>query len=70
MKEELKGCVSAYGMQMVPGSAVGSSKRLKPLIILDVANYVVDLNATDAMAETAAKSLMDNFLQMGTKIGG
>ena len=55
---------------MVPGSAVGSSKRLKPLTILAVANYAVDPNATDAMSETAAKSLMDKFLYMVTKSGG
>ena len=26
IKEELKGCISAYGTQMVPGSTVGSAK--------------------------------------------
>ena len=31
---------------------------------------MVDQNATDAMSETAAKYLMDNFPQMGTKSGG
>ena len=55
---------------MVPGSAVGSAKRLKPVTISAVANYVVDHNATDATEETASKSLMDKFLQMGTEIGG
>ena len=56
--------------KLVPGSAVVSDKRLKPVTILAVVNSAVDQNATDAMAETAAKYLMDNFLQMGTKIGG
>ena len=55
---------------MVLVYAVGSDKWLKPLTTLDVANYVVDMNATDDMAETASKSLMDSFLQMGTKSGG
>ena len=70
MKEKLKGWISAYGTQMVPGSVVGSAKQFKPVIILAVANSVVDNNATDTMAETSAKSLMDKFLQMGTKSGG
>ena len=55
---------------MVPVSAVGSSKRLKHLTILAVENSAVDTNATDAMVETAAKSLMDKFLYMVTKSGG
>ena len=55
---------------MVPGYSVGSPKRLNPVTILSVANSAVDQNSTDAMAETAAKSLMDNFLHMGTKSGG
>ena len=55
---------------MVPGSAVGSAKRLKPVTISAVANYVVDQSSTDAMAETSSKYLMDKFLQMGTKSGG
>ena len=55
---------------MVPGSTVGSSKRLKHVTILAVTNSEVDHNPTDDMAEPAAKSLMDNFLHMGTKIGG
>ena len=49
MKEELKGWISAYGTQMVPGSAVGSAKRLKPVTISAVANSAVDQNATDDM---------------------
>ena len=55
MKEELKGWISSYGTQMVPVSAVGSDKRLKPVRILDVANSAVDHNSTDAMTETASK---------------
>ena len=55
---------------MVPGSAVGSAKRLKHVTISDIANSAVDHNTTDAMSKTAVKSLMDKFLQMGTKIGG
>ena len=51
-------------------SAVSSAKRLKPLTISDVANSVVDLNATYAMTGTGTKFLMDKFLHMGTKIGG
>ena len=70
MKEEIKGWISAYGTKMVPESTVGSAKRLKHVKMLAVANSAVDQNATDAMAETAAKSLMDNFLHMGTKSGG
>ena len=70
MKEELKGWISAYGTQMVPGSAVGSAKRLKPVTISAVANSAVDHNATDDMEETADKSLTDKFLHMGTKSGG
>ena len=70
MKEELKGWISAYGTQMVLGYAVCSVKQLKPLTISAVVNSVVDLNATYYITETAAKSLMDNFLHMGTKIGG
>ena len=56
-KEELKGWISAYGTQMVPLYAVGSAKRLKPVTILAVANSEVDQNSTDAMAETASKSI-------------
>ena len=70
MKEELKGWISYYGTQMVPKYTVGSTNRLNHVTVSDVANYVVDHNATDTMAETAAKSLMDTFLQMGTKSGG
>ena len=70
MKEEIKGLISSYGTRMVPGYSVGSPKRLNPVTILSVANSAVDQNSTDAMAETAAKSLMDNFLHMGTKSGG
>ena len=70
MKKELKGWISSYGTQMVPVSAVGSAKQLKPLTILAVPSYVVDPNATDAISETADKSLMDKFLQMGTKSCG
>ena len=55
---------------MVLGSAVGGAKRLKPVTIPAVANSAVDKNATDYMAETSAKYLMDKFLQMGTKSGG
>ena len=55
---------------MVPESAVGSAKRLKPVIIQVVENSVVDTNATYAMVETAAKSLMGKFIKMGTKSGG
>ena len=62
MKEDLKGCISAYGTQMVPGYALGSAKRLDNVIILAVSNSVVDQNAIDAMAEIAAKSLLDIFL--------
>ena len=54
---------------MVPGSAVGSAKRLKPIAISSVANSAVNPNATDDMTEIAAKSLMDKFLQMSTKSG-
>ena len=70
MKEELKGWISAYGEQMMPGYAVGSVKRLNTVTISAVENSAVDQNATDAMSETAAKSLMDNFFRMGTKSGG
>ena len=69
-KEENKGWISAYGTQMVPGSAVGSAKQSRPITISAVKNSAVDLNATDAMVETTAKSLMDKFLQMGKKRGG
>ena len=62
MKEELKGWISAYGTQMVPGSTVGSAKPLKPVTISAVANYAVDPNATNAMVETSANYLMDKFL--------
>ena len=55
---------------MVPGSAVGSAKQLKPVTISAVANFAVDHNATDAIAETYYKHLMDKFLWMGTKSGG
>ena len=55
---------------MGSGYAVGSTKQLKPLKISDVANSAVDLNATYVMVEKSDKSLMDNFLQMGTKGGG
>ena len=68
-KEELKVWISAYGTQMVPVSAVGSAKQLKPLTILAVPSSVVDPNATDAMSETTDKSLVDKFLQMGNKSG-
>ena len=70
MKEEPKGWISSYWTQMVPVSAVGSAKRLKHVTISDIANSAVDHNTTDAMSKTAVKSLMDKFLQMGTKIGG
>ena len=70
IKEEIKGWISAYGTQMVPGSAVDSSKPLKHVTISDVANSAVGQNATDSMAETAFKYLMDKFLQMVTKSGG
>ena len=43
---------------------------MKPVIISEIANSTVDQNATDYMAETAAKSLIYKFLQMGTKSGG
>ena len=56
--------------KLVPGSAVGSDKRLKPVTILAVVNSAVDQNATDSMAETSDKSLMDKYLHMGTKSGG
>ena len=69
MKKELKWWNSAYGTQMVPGSAVGSSKRLKPVKTLAVSNSAVYHNATDYMAETADKSMMYKFLQMGMKSG-
>ena len=49
MKEEPKVWISAYGTQMVPGSAVGSAKQLKPLTILAITNFAVYLNYTDAM---------------------
>ena len=55
---------------MVSGYVVVSAKVLKPLTILDVANYVVDPNATDAIVETASKSFMDKFLYMCTESGG
>ena len=55
---------------MVPGSEVGSAKRLQNVTLSAVSNSVVDQNATDAMSETAAKYLMDKFLRMGTKSGG
>ena len=70
IKEDIKGWISDYGTQMVPGSTVGSANRLKPVTILDVKNSAVDQNAADAMAATATKSLIDKFLQMGTKSGG
>ena len=70
MKEELKGWISSYGTQMVPLSAVGSAKPLKPVIILAIKNSLIDQNATGAISETDAKSLIDNFLLMGTKFGG
>ena len=54
---------------MVLGSAVGGAKRLKPVTISAVANYAVGQNATDAIAETSDKHLMDKFLWMGTKSG-
>ena len=55
---------------MATGSIVGSDKRLKPVTISAVANSAVDQIATDAMAETDSKFVMDKFLQMGTKSGG
>ena len=55
---------------MVPGSAVCRAKRLKPFTISAVTNYAVDTNATDAMTERDDKSLIDKFLQMGTKSCG
>ena len=70
MNEELKGWISAYETQMVPGSTVGSAKQLKPLTISAVTNFAVDPNTTDDMEEKSAKSLIDKFLQMGTKSGG
>ena len=70
MKEELKIWISFYGTQMVLGYAVGSAKWLKPVTISAVENSAVDQNANDDMAETAAKSLLDKFLHMGTKCGG
>ena len=70
IKEELKGWISAYGTQMVPGSAVESAKWLKPVTISDVANYAVDQNATDAMVEKDDNSLLDKFLQIVMKSGG
>ena len=69
MKQKLKGWISAYGMQIVQGSAVDSAKVLTPVTISAVLNSAFDKNATDAMAYTAAKSLMEIFLQMGTKSG-
>ena len=54
---------------MVPGVAVGSANLLNLLIISAVANSAVDLDATDAMVETADKSLMNKFPQMGMKSG-
>ena len=70
LKDEIKWWISAYGTQMVPGSTVGSANQLKPVTVLDVANYAVDQNAKDAMVETSAKYPTDKFLQMGTKSGG
>ena len=61
IKEELKGWISAYGTQIVPGSVVGSAKLLKSVTILAVANSEVDPNEIDSMEETAAKFLMDKF---------
>ena len=55
---------------MVPGSAVGGAKRLKPVTISAVANSTVDQNVTDSMAKIAVKYLMDKSLQMCTKSGG
>ena len=70
IQEEIKWWISAYGAQMVPGSTVGSAKPLKPVIILAIKNSLIDQNATGAISETDAKSLIDNFLLMGTKFGG
>ena len=70
IQEEIKWWISAYGAQMVPGSTVGSAKQLERVTISAITNSAVDQNATDSMAETSAKSLMDKFLHMGTKSGG
>ena len=69
MREEIKGWISSYGTQMVPGSALDSAKRLNPVTISAVAIYAIDQNATNTTEETAAESLMDKFLQMNTKSG-
>ena len=61
MKEDIKGWISAYGTQLVPGYTVDSDKQLKPVKILVVTNSTVDQNATGAMSETSAKYLIDNF---------
>ena len=54
----------------MPGSTVVSAKRLKLVTILDVINSGVNQNATDSMTEASDKSLMDNFLHIGTESGG
>ena len=49
MKEELKGRISDYGTQIMPGYIVGSAKRLKTVTISAITDSAVDQNAKDAM---------------------